>query len=115
MAFALLIIGITLVVAAVRDTQGTLISLIQGDFTGPGNFWYWIAAILALGALGYIPRLKPVSDGLIVVVIIALLLSRGDPKNGGFFKKLTDALNMSTKTSAAPSTSVGSVVTNILG
>lgn len=100
MAFALLIIGITLIVAAVRDTQGTLVDLLIKDFSGEGNFVYWIVALLMVGSVGYVPRLKPISDGFLVIIILALLLSRGDPKKnigGGFFQQFTDALG-STKT-----------------
>jgi len=106
MAFALLIIGITLVVAAVRNTQGDLITLLIGDFTGPNNFIYWIVALLIIGAVGYVPKLKPVSDGFLVIVILALFLSKGRPdsKTGGFFKQFTDALGTTTKAPATGAT-----------
>ncbi len=108
MAFALLIIGITLIVAAVRNTQGTLVDLLIRDFSGEGNFVYWIVALLLVGSVGYVPRLKPISDGFLVIIILALLLSRGNPKSasGGFFEKFTEALG-STKT---PGTTSGSAV-----
>lgn len=109
MAFALLIIGITLVVASVRGTHMSLISLIYGDFSGPGNFWYWIAALLVIGAIGYVDKLKPLSDGLLVVILLALVLGKGDPKKnpgGGFFQYVQDALKSTTSASAG-SVSVG--------
>ena len=103
MAFALLIIGITLVVAAVRGTHLNLIQLIWGDFTGPANFWYWIAALLLVGMIGYIPKLKALSDGLLVIIILSLLLARSNPKEpeGGFFKQLTDALGTTKNASSS--------------
>lgn len=95
MAFALLIIGITLIVSAVRNTVTDLITLIKGDFSGQGNFLYWIAALLLVGAVGYIPRLKPISDGLLVAIVLAVLLSRGNPKGSyNFFGKFTQALGV---------------------
>lgn len=117
MSFALLIIGITLVVAAVRNTQGALITLVSGDFQGPGNFLYWIVALLLIGALGYIPKLKPVSDGFLVLIILALVLSKGNPSknvSGGFFKQLTDALSSTKSTSPVSVTpgSIGGPITN---
>lgn len=117
MSFALLIIGITLIVAAVRDTQRDLISLLYGDFTGQGNFWFWIAAILIIGAVGYIPRLKPISDGFLVIVLLVLVLSKGDPKKnagGGFFKMFTEALAGTTQ-AAAPNQGVADAITGAIG
>ena len=116
MAFALLLIGITLVVSAVRDTQGNLVSLISGDFTGPANFWYWIAALLAVGAIGYVPRVKPVSDGLIVLIVLALFLSKGNPKSagGGFFQKFTEALSSTTKPAGTGTSSGINVVLPVI-
>lgn len=106
MSFALLIIGITLVVAAVRNTQNTLITLLQTDFTGANNFWYWIVALLAVGAIGYVPKLKPLSDGLIVIILLALILTRANPKapRGGFFQQFTEALGTTTKTAGIKTT-----------
>lgn len=87
MPFALLIAGIFLLVAGVRGTQTQLFSLIHGDFTGTNNFIYWLLAILAIGAVGYIPRLKNVSHVMLALVIVVLFLSRG-----GFFAQFTSAI-----------------------
>lgn len=102
MPFALLIIGLMLITVAVRNTQDVFVSLIRGDFSGPGNFFYWVAALVLVGAIGYIPRLKVLSDSLLVLILLALVLSRGNPKNpaGGFFKQFTGALE-GTQTTAA--------------
>lgn len=94
MPFALLIIGLVLIVAAVRNTQDELITIVQGDFQGTGNFIYWVAAILAIGAIGYVKKFKPLSDGFLVLVLLVLVLSKGNPKapGGGFFQQFTAAL-----------------------
>lgn len=98
-----------MIVAAVRDTQGQLVTLLTKDFTGPGNFLYWIAALFLVGSVGYIDRLKPLSDGLLILILLALVLSRGNPKQpaGGFFKQLTDALGTTTKSAGTGGVSVG--------
>lgn len=94
MPFALLIIGVVLLVAAARGTQGDLFALVLKDFTGPNNFVYWVAAILAIGFLGYIPKLKPISVALLGLVVVVLVLKRGDSSQigGGFFGQLTEGL-----------------------
>lgn len=95
MPFALLIIGVVFIVSAINNTQSQLVVLLKNDFTGQANFVYWLAALLIIGAIGYVEKLKPVSDGLLVLIILVLLLSRGNPKfntAGGFFQQLTAAL-----------------------
>lgn len=115
MPFILLIIGIVLVVAAVRNQQAPLVALIGGDFSGAGNFFYWLAALILIGAVGYIPKLKPVSDGLLILVILALVLTRGSPSfpGGGVFSQLEAALGSSKTPSAA--TVAGQAVGNLAG
>lgn len=87
MPFVLIILGILLVVVGIRNTQGQLGSLIVGDFTGTPNFWYWIAAIFVIGALGYIDELKVPSRAMLALVLITLILS-----NKGFFAQFTSQL-----------------------
>lgn len=95
MAFALLIIGIVMIVAAVRDTVTELIVLLANDFTGKNNFLYWVLALLIIGAIGYVPKLKGVSDAFLVLVILALFLNVGNPSTpaGGFFKQFVNAIS----------------------
>jgi hypothetical protein len=101
-SFALLIIGLTLVTVAVRNTQDVFVKLVKGDFTGQGNFFWWVAALLIIGGIGYIEKLRPLSDGLLVMILVALILSRGRPTNpsGGFFNQFLLALK-GTQTTAA--------------
>ena len=106
MPFALLIIGAFLLIAAVRGTTdgpSGLFALVAGDFTGSPNFTFWIVAILLIGAIGYIQKIKPLSDAMLVLVILVLFLSKGNPGavGGGFFNQFTSALN--TTTTATPS------------
>lgn len=101
MAFALLIIGISLVVVTVRNTQATFTARVANDFQGPGNFIYWIVAILIIGGIGYIPKVKPVSDLFLVLILVVLFLKKGNPSGvgGGFFGQFVTAIN---GTSTAP-------------
>lgn len=97
MPFALAIIGIFLLVSAVRGTTdgpNGLFALVVGDFTGPSSFVYWMVAILLIGALGYIPKAKPISTAMLGLIIVVLFLAKGDPSKagGGFFEKFTQGL-----------------------
>lgn len=92
MPFALAIIGIVLLVAGVRNQQATLFELVKGDFSGPNNFIFWMVSIFAIGALGYIPRLKPLSTAFLALVIVVLFLRRGT----GFFAQAQQALQSTT-------------------
>ena len=95
MPFLFLIVGALFTISAARGTQSTLLTLLKGDFTGKGNFIYWMVSILIVGSIGYIPRLKPVSVAFLALIIIVLFL-----KNGGVFSKATAALGGTTSTSS---------------
>jgi len=77
MPFALIIVGVVLLVSSVRNTQQDLYTLVKGDFTGPNNYLYWLVSILIIGALGYIEVLRPISRMFLALVIIVLFLSHG--------------------------------------
>lgn len=90
MSYFLIIGGTILVVASARNTQGDLFTLLKNDLVntnGPTNFLYWYGAILGVGAVGYIPRLQPISDAFLVLIIIVLFIH-----NSGFFAQLQKAL-----------------------
>lgn len=70
MALIALLIGIVLIVAAVRNSQSDLFNALGTDVP---KFAVWAGAIVAIGALGYVPGLKPSSRlllGLIILVIV---------------------------------------------
>lgn len=91
-------VGILLIVAGVRGTvAGTdpsLVSLVKADFTGQPNYLEWVIAILLIGAVGYIPKLEPISRGFMVLVVVGLFLS-----NKGFFDQLKGLTSSSALTS----------------
>lgn len=107
MPFALAIIGIVLLSAAIQNTQGTLYDLLKSDITGPNSFLYWLVIILLVGALGYIEKLRPLSIAFMSLLIIVLFLKKGDPvtgAGGGFFNQFTTQLGqISSATPAVPS------------
>lgn len=97
MPFALLIIGAILLISAARGTTDGptgLFALVKGDFTGPASFVYWMVAILVIGSIGYIPKVKPISTAFLGLLIVVLFLAKGDPSKagGGFFEKFTQGL-----------------------
>ena len=115
MPFVLIVAGIVLLIAAVRNTQGQLFYLVQGDFIGPNNFIYWLLSILIIGAIGYVPRLKPISDAFLILVILVLFLktcpkSAGPECKGGFFDQFMAQVKT---TETADPNSVRSMVNQI--
>src|SRR5260370_36956281 len=109
MPFALIIVGVVLLIAAAKGTQGDLFSLLQKDFTGPNNFVFWMAAILIIGAVGYVPKLKPLSTVFLALVVLVLFLSKGN--KGSFFEKFTSGIQSTTQapTAATPASNAASV------
>lgn len=94
MPFAFLIVGTVMVIAGVRGTSQDLVTLVKGDLTGTNSYLYWIVAILAVGSVGYVPSLKPVSRAFLALILIVLVLKVGNPQsgNGGFFQQFENAI-----------------------
>lgn len=101
MAFVLIFVGAVLFLTAIKGTTGKLGALLLQDVFG--GFVWWAAAILAIGALGYIKTVRPLSDAFLVLVVLVLLVA-----NRGFFNKLTEAI-------AAIKTEAGSASTSTAG
>ena len=87
MPFALIAIGLLLIVTGIKGTQSQLAAQLASDFTGAGNFFYWIIAIMAIGAVGYIEPMKGPSRMLLALIIVAMVLS-----NKGFFAQFQQEL-----------------------
>lgn len=88
MPFALVTIGLLMIVVGARGTHRAFGAQVAGDFTGPGSFLYWIAAIGSVGALGYIETFRTFSHIFMSLIIIAMFLG-----NQGFFVKLKEAID----------------------
>lgn len=93
MPFALLIVGVIFLLIAYQGTQSQFFMLLKGDFTGTGNFVYWIVSILVIGAIGYVPKLKSISDAFLVLVLVVLFIS-----HSGFFAQFNTQIKASTST-----------------
>lgn len=96
-----------MIVTGAKGTYAQFGQQVAADFTGPGNFTYWIAAIGAVGAVGYIDALKTVSRLFMALLLIVLVLS-----NKGFFAKFSAALKQGpvapqSNTTFTPSTGAG--------
>lgn len=102
MPVALLLIGIAFIVVGYQGTQGDLIDQLEQDFTGSNNFIVWIFVLIFIGSIGYIPKLRPVANGFIILVILVLVLAAGSKK--GLFAKLQEAIKGSGGQSADPLT-----------
>jgi hypothetical protein len=102
MPFALLIIGVVLLVSGVRNTQGDLFTLISQDFQGKGNFTYWMVSILIIGALGYFKPLSSISRWFLALVVVVLFLS-----HQGFFEQFNQQVFGGSVSNAGTPTSGG--------
>lgn len=76
-----LAIGIILIVAAVRNSQAALFDALKTDVPG---YVVWAAAIVAVGAVGWVPGLRPVSRGLLALVILVIILRNYTTVLSGF-------------------------------
>lgn len=72
MTLVVLTIGIVLLVSALRGTYGALFADLRQDVP---KFTVWAAALIALGAIGYIPGIKPISRGLMTLVLVVIIMS----------------------------------------
>lgn len=116
MPIALLVVGLLIVVAGIKNNAAELESTIVGDFSGAGSFWYWIVAVIVIGAVGYYQPAKTVSHLFLGLIVLVFLIS-----NNGVFAQIQSAIehptpakaptaptSTDTKTSSSSSKSSGS-------
>jgi hypothetical protein len=99
MPLVFVFLGALFIIVGVAGTQAQLLTQVKQDFAGKNNFFVWIIAIVAIGLIGNIPGLKPLSVALLALVVVAILLS-----NKGFFSQFASA------TGIGSNTNVGTVV-----
>lgn len=87
MPFALIGVGVLLILTGINNTYSQMFGTMQADFLA--GYFKWALGILIVGALGYIPPLKPVSDGLLALIILVLFLA----SKGGIFTSAQKALS----------------------
>jgi len=101
MPFILIVVGLILLVTAIKGTTGRLGTMLAEDTFGAGGFVYWFVAIMVVGAIGYIKAFKTLSDAFIVLIVLSLVLS-----HRGVFKQFNDAIK-SIKVPTATTPGVG--------
>lgn len=87
MPFALVAIGLLMILTGINNTYAQFGSQVQKDFSGSKSFIVWIIALGAVGALGYIRDLRQFSHYFMALILISLVLS-----NKGFFANFTKAI-----------------------
>lgn len=87
MPFALIAIGLLLVIAAYNNTQDVLGGQLKKDFSGSTGFVYWIAAIIIVGAIGYMKPMQTVSRAMLALILVVVFLT-----NSGVFAQFNAAL-----------------------
>jgi len=103
MPFVFLIVGIGMLVVAVRGTQQTAFALLQSEFSGPNSFTRWALAIFIIGTIGYVPSIRPATRALLVLVMLVIVLKNGT----GLFSKFNQQIANPTP----PDTGSGTPVT----
>lgn len=71
MAALLILIGAVLLVSAVRNTEGDLGNALVQDVPG---YLKWALAIVAVGALGWVPGMRTISRYLLALVLVVIVL-----------------------------------------
>lgn len=110
MILVALLIGAVLIVAAFRNTQGSLFSALEQDVPA---YVVWAAAIIALGAIGFVPGLKSISRGLMTLVLVVIILRNYQGILKGFQTVATaPSATASSSNSSASASASSSVSTN---
>lgn len=99
MLLVALFIGVILIVAAIRNSQNALFSALVEDVPA---YIVWGAAIVAVGAIGYIPGLKPASRAMLALIFVVIVLKNYDTIIKGFKSAATPNVGKTdaTKTTA---------------
>jgi hypothetical protein len=101
MPIFLFFVATLLIAAGLNNKTEELKSLLAEDFTpsdGRPGFATWIVALFVIGAVGYYKPLKPFSTAFLVLIILVMFLTNGNPAspNGGFFARFTQLLKGNT-------------------
>lgn len=97
MVLVILFLGVVLLVAGIRGTYHDLFAALGTDVPG---YIVWGAAILAVGAIGLIPGLKPISKGLLGLILVVLIVNNYQKVIAGFHS----AVSAGEAKGAAPAT-----------
>lgn len=102
MPFALVTIGLLLIVVGFQNTYQAFGEQVIKDFSkdeekGTESFLWWMAAIGFVGALGYAKSLENFSRAFMALIIIGMILA-----NKGFFDKFSTAFAEGVSTDTNP-------------
>lgn len=100
MPFALVFVGLLLIITGFQNTYKQFGAQVQGDFSGKGNFLYWLLAILIVGAIGYVKSLQGFSRAFMALILLSILLSNksGTAQGITFFSNLVTGVNTGSTT-----------------
>lgn len=112
MPFALVTIGLLLVIVGFQNTYKQFGAQVAGDFTGSGNFFYWIIAIGLIGALGYNKTLQPFSRAFLALIVIGIFLAGKGQQGQGFFSAFSSGIKSGSSTTPLPAGGTQSTNTN---
>jgi len=100
MPFALVTIGLLMIVTGARDTHRCFAMELRSDMTGPPgqNFVWWLAALGGIGALGYVPGMRQIAMTFMALVVIVMVLAQQRAGGGGFFGQFVEALRIGPET-----------------
>lgn len=90
MGFVLIIFGVAFLLSGYHGNATELFSKLGGELTGTPSFGKWVIAIFAVGAIGYIKPLRPISDAFLVLILLVLFLS-----DKGFFAQFSQQFGLS--------------------
>lgn len=97
MIFALIVGGLILCTTSLRGTQHEFGDLLQKDILGADGFLAWIAAIVAIGCVGYLPGMKMPSRYLLILLGVVMVV-----RNSGVFSQAQLALQTASGAGPAP-------------
>jgi hypothetical protein len=79
MPFILIFVGIALAVLVWQGSANvtSAAALLKNEmFGGRDPFYKWLGAIILLGLLGYIPQGRGLANALLILVLLAIILSK---------------------------------------
>jgi hypothetical protein len=94
----LIIIGLVLISSALKNTEHELGQQLQTDVLGTSGFLAWAGAILAIGAIGYVPGLRQTSRYLLALIGVVMVV-----RNGGAWANAQAAFMSASSLGPAPS------------
>lgn len=100
MPFALILIAAIFIVTGFKGTTSQFLTNFASDIQG---FVIWVVAIGVIGAIGYVPGLKKVSDGFLALILLAMFLS-----NKGFFANFNQQIRNPVPASTGANSATGS-------